>query len=87
MIGIPVDAGPLKGHDALLSTVQMPPGIPVACVAIGSAGAKNAGHLAAQMLALADPALAQRLADTRSAAAQKVLDQDRSLQEKLRQRA
>lgn len=86
VIGIPVDAGPLKGHDSLLSTVQMPPGIPVACVAIGSAGAKNAGHLAAQMLALADPALAQRLADTRSAAARKVLEQDRRLQETLQQR-
>ena len=52
VIGVPMDAGPLKGMDALLSTVQMPGGIPVATVAIGKAGAKNAGYLAAQMLAL-----------------------------------
>ncbi|GIT47207.1 MAG: hypothetical protein Ct9H300mP13_0030 [Gammaproteobacteria bacterium] len=50
-----MDGGPLKGYDALLSTVQMPGGIPVACVAIGKAGARNAAYLAAQMLALSDP--------------------------------
>jgi 5-(carboxyamino)imidazole ribonucleotide mutase len=61
VIGVPMEGGPLNGFDALLSTVQMPGGIPVACVAIGKAGAKNAGYLAAQMLALADPALAARL--------------------------
>ena len=55
VIGVPIDAGPLKGLDALLSTVQMPAGVPVATVAVGSAGAKNAGYLAAQMLAVADP--------------------------------
>ncbi|MGD8514316.1 MAG: 5-(carboxyamino)imidazole ribonucleotide mutase, partial [Granulosicoccaceae bacterium] len=52
VIGVPIDAGPLQGMDALLSTAQMPGGIPVACVAIGKAGAKNAGWLAAQMLAI-----------------------------------
>jgi phosphoribosylamine--glycine ligase len=61
VIGVPIDSSALKGMDALLSTVQMPPGIPVATMAIGKSGARNAGILAAQMLALADPALAQRL--------------------------
>ena len=55
VIGVPIDAGPLQGFDALLSTVQMPGGIPVAAVAIGKAGAKNAGYLAVQMMALSDP--------------------------------
>jgi phosphoribosylaminoimidazole carboxylase PurE protein len=61
VIGVPIDSSPLAGFDALLSTVQMPPGVPVATVAVGKAGATNAGVLAAQMLALADPALAARL--------------------------
>ncbi len=51
VIGVPLNASPLNGFDALISTVQMPPGIPVATVAIGKAGAKNAGHLAAQIVA------------------------------------
>ena len=54
VIGVPGDGGPLNGFDALLSTVQMPKGVPVATVAIGKAGAINAGHLAAQMLAITD---------------------------------
>lgn len=62
VIGIPLDGGALGGADALYSVVQMPPGVPVASVAIGSAGAKNAGHLAARILALTDPAIAQRVA-------------------------
>jgi 5-(carboxyamino)imidazole ribonucleotide mutase len=61
VIGIPLDGGALGGADALYSIVQMPPGVPVAAVAIGSAGAKNAGHLAARILGLADADLAQRL--------------------------
>lgn len=61
VIGIPLDAGVLGGADALYSIVQMPPGVPVAAVAIGSAGARNAAHLAARILALADPALAERV--------------------------
>jgi phosphoribosylamine---glycine ligase len=61
VIGVPIDSSALKGMDALLSTVQMPPGIPVATMAIGKSGARNAGILAAQMLALADPALARQL--------------------------
>jgi 5-(carboxyamino)imidazole ribonucleotide mutase len=61
VIGVPLDAGALGGADALYSVVQMPPGVPVAAVAIGSGGAKNAAHLAARILALADPALAMQV--------------------------
>jgi phosphoribosylamine--glycine ligase len=61
VIGVPIDSSALKGLDALLSTVQMPPGVPVATVAIGKPGATNAGVLAAQMIALADADLAKRL--------------------------
>jgi len=61
VIGVPLEAGPLNGLDALLSTVMMPKGVPVATVAIGSHGARNAGFLAAQILALADPELGRRL--------------------------
>ena len=62
VIGIPLDAGALGGADALYSVVQMPPGVPVATVAIGAPGAKNAAHLAARILALADADLAGRVA-------------------------
>ena len=86
VIGVPIDAGPLKGIDALLSTVQMPAGVPVAGVAIGSAGAKNAGFLAAQMLALADAGLDERLRAERAINAESVLAKDRALQEKLQSR-
>lgn len=65
VIGVPVAAGPLAGVDALLSIVQMPPGVPVATVAIGSAGARNAACLAARIVALADPAVAAKLEDYR----------------------
>lgn len=83
VIGVPMDAGPLDGMDALLSTVMMPGGIPVACVAIGKAGAKNAGYLAAQMMGLADSALAGRLKAERTANAEAVQAKDRALQESL----
>ena len=82
VIGVPMDGGPLNGEDALLSTVQMPGGIPVACVAIGKHGAKNAGYLAAQILAIGDPALAKRLVDERAANAAEILEKDRALQQK-----
>ena len=61
VIGIPLDGGSLGGADALYAVVQMPPGVPVATVAIGSAGAKNAAHLAARILAIGDEALAGRV--------------------------
>jgi 5-(carboxyamino)imidazole ribonucleotide mutase len=61
VIGVPLDSGALAGADALYSVVQMPPGVPVAAVAIGSAGARNAAHLAARILALGAPDLAGRV--------------------------
>ena len=72
VIGVPIDSSALKGLDALLSTVQMPPGVPVATVAIGKAGATNAGVLAAQMIALGDPRVATRLIDYKKSLAEKV---------------
>jgi phosphoribosylamine--glycine ligase len=72
VIGVPIDSSALKGLDALLSTVQMPPGVPVATVSIGKPGATNAGVLAAQILALADPAIAQRLVGYKRKLAEKV---------------
>src|SRR6187402_3094249 len=72
VIGVPIDSSALKGLDALLSTVQMPPGVPVATVAIGKPGATNAGVLAAQMIALADPAVAARLVSYKKTLEEKV---------------
>ena len=72
VIGVPIDAGPLKGFDALLSTVQMPGGIPVAGVAIGKAGAKNAAYLAVQILGVSNEALHRSLIDERQANAEAI---------------
>ena len=83
VIGVPMDGGPLKGMDALLSTVQMPGGIPVGCMAIGKAGAKNAGYFASQLLALADVDLAQRIVAERQANAEVVKATDAKVQEQL----
>jgi 5-(carboxyamino)imidazole ribonucleotide mutase len=82
VIGIPVASGPLNGFDALLSTAQMPPGVPVATVAIN--GAVNAAVLAAQMIATGDSALAEKLVKWRAAQTAKVLEKDRKLGEKLK---
>ena len=84
VIGVPLEAGPLKGQDALLSTVQMPGGIPVACVAIGKAGAKNAAYLAAEIMALGDAGLAKRLQEERKANAAEVATKDKAVQERFR---
>jgi 5-(carboxyamino)imidazole ribonucleotide mutase len=65
VIGVPMEAGSLNGMDALLSTVQMPGGIPVACVAIGKPGAKNAGYLTAQILALTNETIQNKLIEER----------------------
>ncbi len=65
VIGVPLASGPLNGMDSLLSTVQMPRGIPVATVAIGSHGARNAAYLAAQIIALENPEVAARLKELR----------------------
>ena len=72
VIGVPIDSSALKGLDALLSTVQMPPGVPVATVSIGKPGATNAAVLAAQILAVGDPALADRVAGYKRKLAEKV---------------
>jgi len=66
VLGVPLAASPLSGMDALFSTVQMPPGFPVGTLALDKAGAKNAAWMAAQILALSDPGLAQRLKDERA---------------------
>jgi 5-(carboxyamino)imidazole ribonucleotide mutase len=83
VIGGPMNAS-LDGLDALLSTVQMPGGIPVATVAIGKAGAKNAAYLAVQMLSLADSPLAQQLRDERAANAREIAAKDAALQDTLK---
>ena len=72
VIGVPIDSSPLKGFDSLLSTVQMPPGVPVATMAIGKAGAKNAALLAIAILATNDESLRSALKDFRRAQAEKV---------------
>lgn len=80
VIGIPVKSGPLCGMDALLSTVMMPSGVPVATVAID--GAKNAAYLAAEIFALEDKQLRERLLAARKKAAEQVLEKDAALSEK-----
>jgi 5-(carboxyamino)imidazole ribonucleotide mutase len=82
VIGVPLAAGSLNGMDSLLSTVQMPGGIPVASVAIGKPGAKNAAYLAAQMLAISDDELARRIKADRERNAAEVQAKDAALQEK-----
>jgi phosphoribosylaminoimidazole carboxylase PurE protein len=83
VIGVPIASTPLGGVDALFSIAQMPPGVPVATVAVGKWGATNAAILAAQILAGADPALAKRLADYRARLAAQVDDRQRRVVEKL----
>ena len=79
VIGVAMASGPLAGVDALLSTVQMPPGVPVGCVGIGKAGAINAAVYAARILAGADAELAQRLKQHKATQAAKTLEKDRKL--------
>ena len=83
VIGIPINAS-LDGLDALLSTVQMPAGIPVATVAIGKAGAKNAAYLATQILSVGNPDLAVKLRDERAANGEAIAAKDAALQESLK---
>jgi phosphoribosylaminoimidazole carboxylase PurE protein len=80
VIGVPLESGPLSGLDALLSTVMMPPGVPVATMAVGRGGARSAGVLAAQILALSDPMLRKRLAAFKAAMAADVERKDRALE-------
>ena len=81
VIGVPINTGSLGGQDALYSILQMPPGIPVATVAID--GGKNAGLLAVRMLAMEDDSLRQKLAEYREAMCRTVQDKDKKLQESL----
>ncbi len=83
VIGVPIDSGSLAGMDALLSTVQMPGGIPVATVAIGKAGAKNAAFLAGQIMALSDPALMERLEQERARNRENIRQHNEALQSQL----
>jgi len=80
VIGVPLDSGGgLGGMDALLSTVQMPPGVPVATMSVGKAGAKNAAILAVQILALADAGLSEKLAEFKKKQKEKVIEKDAAL--------
>ncbi len=72
VLGVPIDSSPLNGLDALLATVQMPAGIPVGTLGVGSSGAKNAGLLAAAIVARIDPAVRRKLADYRQSQAASV---------------
>ena len=84
VIGVPMKGGVMDGLDALLSTVQMPPGVPVATVGVGSAGARNAAVLAAQILSIADRGVAERLAQWRRKQTQSVDEKDQKLRASLR---
>jgi phosphoribosylaminoimidazole carboxylase PurE protein len=84
VIGVPLDSSPLLGLDALLSTVQMPPGVPVATVGVGAMGARNAGHLAVAILALADEGLRRGLKKRRQEMTADVLGRDQALPDRLR---
>jgi 5-(carboxyamino)imidazole ribonucleotide mutase len=84
VIGVPLGSSPLSGLDALLSTAQMPSGVPVACTAIGEAGARNAAILAVQILALADRKLEGRLREYRRALEREVVAKDARLQRERR---
>ena len=86
VIGVPIDSSALKGMDALLSTVQMPPGVPVATVSVGPAGALNAAHLACRLLALSDDDLAARLLVHRSETAADIARKDEQRRETRRAR-
>jgi phosphoribosylaminoimidazole carboxylase PurE protein len=86
VIGIPMASEPFKAMDSLLATVQMPPGIPVAAVTCGKAGAKNAALYAISILATADSTLAGKLKEFRSKQKNQVLDADKELQQELNDR-
>jgi len=80
VIGVPIDSSPLNGLDALLSTAQMPPGVPVATMGIGKSGARNAAILAAQILAVADHAMAEQLAAFKKTLAAQVIEKSRAIE-------
>jgi phosphoribosylamine--glycine ligase len=80
VIGVPIDSSAFQGLDSLLSTVQMPPGIPVATMAVGKSGARNAGILAVQILSLSRPHLASRLDDFKAEMATQVEEKARKIE-------
>jgi len=82
VIGVPIDSSPLNGIDSLYSTVQMPPGIPVATMAVGKAGAKNAGIFAAQIIGLKNPAVAEALRSYREKMAAEVEKKSKNIKKK-----
>jgi len=81
VIGIPIDSSPLSGLDSLLSTVQMPPGVPVATMGVGNSGATNAAVFAVQILALGDERLARRLAEYKDQLEKSVAEKSKKVQE------
>src|SRR5438309_6249720 len=81
VIGVPIDSSPLSGFDALLATVQMPPGVPVATMGVGKSGATNAGFLAIQILALSDEKLASRLIEYKANLEKAVEEKSRRIQQ------
>ena len=83
VIGVPIDSSPLKGCDSLLATVQMPPGVPVATMAVGRAGATNAALFAVQILATADEGLATQMVEHKEKLAQGVADKNLRVQQEL----
>ncbi len=83
VIGVPINSGPLGGLDAALSTMQMPPGVPVGCMSVGQAGAINAAIFAAEILATSDAKLLAALGRFKKAQASKVAQKDAALQKKL----
>ena len=83
IIGVPLVASSLGGFDALLATVQMPGGVPVGTVGVGKAGAVNAAHLAARIIAISDEDIARKVADERASQIDKVVHMDSELQERL----
>jgi len=81
VIGVPIDSSPLAGFDALLSTVQMPPGVPVATMGVGKSGATNAGILAVQILAVGDEKLTKRLMEYKEQLEKSVAEKSKKVQE------
>ncbi len=81
VIGVPIDSSPLSGFDSLLSTVQMPPGVPVATMGVGKSGATNAGIFAVQMLALSDEKLSQRLVEYKTQLEKAIAEKSKKVQE------
>src|SRR5262245_3121534 len=81
VIGVPIDSSPLSGFDALLATVQMPPGVPVATMGVGKSGATNAGFLAIQILAVSDEKLAVRFKEYKANLEKSVEEKSRRVQE------